>query len=191
MAKEPKEHFLFALEMNSVVGDTYSGRCVQTLMPFSRNSCSRIAVMMLLCAVNQGFGQGTPIQITFDGPPLIAPGTAKFVQHYYESNMWFRPLGVVEPGNGFGRRGRPLSDGPAYSPDNGTAYIQGAAGDSLVFSLLDGSTFNLLSVDLAEYSSVVPVFAVPFVGYRLDGSTVVTNLTPDGIIDGTGPLANV
>jgi len=146
--------------------------------------------MMLLCAVNQGFGQGTPIQITFDGPPLIAPGTAKFVQQYYESNMWFRPLGVVEPGNGFGRRGRPLSDGPAYSPDNGTAYIQGAAGDSLVFSLLDGSTFNLLSVDLAEYSSVVPVFAVPFVGYRLHGSTVVTNLTPDGIIDGTGPLAD-
>jgi PEP-CTERM putative exosortase interaction domain len=31
---------------------------------------------------------------------------------------------------------------------------------------------------------------VPFIGYRADGSTVTANFTTDGIIDGTGPLAD-
>lgn len=46
-------------------------------------------------------------------------------------------------------------------------------------------------MDLAEYSTVVPdAVTVHFVGYRLDGSTVTTDFTTDGIIDGTGPLAD-
>ena len=44
---------------------------------------------------------------------------------------------------------------------------------------------------LAEYSTVVPYArTVPFVGYRPDGSTVTVSFTTDGIIDGTGPLAD-
>jgi hypothetical protein len=31
---------------------------------------------------------------------------------------------------------------------------------------------------------------VPFVGYRFDGSVVNTSFTTDGIIDGTGPIAD-
>jgi hypothetical protein len=46
-------------------------------------------------------------------------------------------------------------------------------------------------VDLAEYSTVVPeAVTVRFIGYRLDGSTVAAECTTDGIIDGTGPLAD-
>ena len=67
--------------------------------------------------------------------------------------MWFRPLGVVGPGNGFSRRG---GGSPAFVPDNGTAYIVGALGDSLKMSFTDGTIFDLFSVDLAEYSTVVP-----------------------------------
>lgn len=78
---------------------------------------------------------------------------------------------------------------PSFIPDNGTAYIAAALGDSLVFSFLDGSVFNLVSVDLAEYSLTVPnAVTVPFVGYRFDGSVVNTSFTTDGIIDGTGPI---
>ena len=48
----------------------------------------------------------------------------------------------------------------------------------------------MLSVDLAEFSTTVTNTTVRFTGYRFDGSTVTTDLTTDGIIDGTGPLAD-
>ena len=49
----------------------------------------------------------------------------------------------------------------------------------------------MVSVDLAEYSTVVPnAVTVPFIGYRADGSVVNASFTTDGIIDGTGPIAD-
>src|SRR5207244_583342 len=91
------------------------------------------------------------------------------------------------PSYGFGRRGTPTN---AHWPDNGTAYLQAALGDSLKFSFINGSLFDLRSVDLAEYSTVVPDGRARFIGYRQDGTTVTADLTTDGIIDGTGPLAD-
>jgi len=60
-----------------------------------------------------------------------------------------------------------------------------------LFSFSNGSVFGLVSVDLAEYSTGFqePV-TVHFVGYHQDGTTATTDLTTDGIIDGTGPLAD-
>ena len=44
-----------------------------------------------------------------------------------------------------------------------------------MFGLNDGSSFDPVSVDLAEYSTVVPnAVTVPFEGYRRDGGTVTT-----------------
>ena len=81
--------------------------------------------------------------------------------------------------------------GISFFPENGSTYIAAGLGASFMFSALDGSAFNLLSVDLAEYSTAVPnAVTVPFVGYRLDGSVVNASFTSDGIIDGTGPLAD-
>jgi hypothetical protein len=55
----------------------------------------------------------------------------------------------------------------------------------------NGSVFDLLSVDLAEYSTGQQYpLTVEFIGYHPDGSTVTTSFTTDGIIDGTGPLAD-
>jgi len=69
--------------------------------------------------------------------------------------------------------------------------LQATLGDSLQFNFINGSAFNLFSVDLAEYSTVVPdAVTVPFIGYREDGSTVAAYFTTDGIIDGSGPLAD-
>jgi hypothetical protein len=130
--------------------------------------------------------QGT-ITFNFEGFPPQLPGTSTYVQQYFESGMWFRPLGVVGPGNGFGRTG----GGLLLAPENGTAYLDAALGDSLMFSFTDGRVFDLLTVDLAEYSTVVPdPRTVHFIGYRQDGSIVTTDLTTDGIIDGTGPIAD-
>jgi hypothetical protein len=78
---------------------------------------------------------------------------------------------------GFVRRG-PTTD-PDW-PNNGTTIVQPGSG-SLVFSFTNGSTFNLVSVDLAGYSSVVPDITAQFVGYRADGSTVTTNVERNGL----------
>ena len=148
-----------------------------------KKSLAWLGVFGLFCATAQCLAQET-LQITFDGQP---PGTGAFVQQYYEANMWFRPLGIVGPGNGFVRQGGAFF----LAPENGTAYLQAALGNSLVFSFLDNSVFDLVSVDLAEYSTTVPnAVTVPFIGYRSDGSVVNASFTTDGIIDGTGPIAD-
>ena len=154
-------------------------------MPLLTASLGLTAGLLLVSFAFVCRGQGT-LHITFDGPPLQPPGTSYFVQQYFEAGMWFRPLGVVGPGNGFGRRGANPSTG---WPDNGTAYLQAGLGDSLMFSFTDNSMFDLLSVDLSEFSTLYQTpLTVSFVGYRHDGSIVTADLTTDGIIDGTGPV---
>jgi len=97
--------------------------------------------------------------------------------------MVFTP--ISSPGD-FGRVG---INPPAPLPDNGTTYLQAPLGSTLMFRLSIGSPFNLMSVDLAEYSTVVPdARTVHFIGYREDGSIVTQDFTTDGIIDGTGPI---
>jgi hypothetical protein len=141
-----------------------------------------------LLALAQCCGQGTFTRITFDGPPVIAPGTGRVVQQYYESGLSFTPIDPNAPWAGFVRNG---GGRITFYPDNGSAYLQAGVGSTLMFSSISGSLFSLVSVDLAEYSTVVPGAAtVHFVGYRHDGSIVTTDLTTDGIIDGTGPLAD-
>jgi len=102
----------------------------------------------LLAAAARCEGQ-EPIHITFDGPPPQPPGTAYTIQQYNEAGMSFNPFRSW----GFGRVG---SNPPSELPDNGTAYLQAALGDSLMLRFTNGSPFNLMSVDLAEYSTVVP-----------------------------------
>lgn len=146
-----------------------------------REICGALCGLLALAA--DGNAQGT---VTFDGPPLIPPGSARVVQSYSESGVWFAPI----PGtDGFGRRG---SNPPlAGWPDNGTAYVQAGLGDSLMFGLDNGAAFRLVSVELAEFSTLYaePV-SVRFIGFRTDGSSVTNDLVTDGIIDGTGPLAD-
>jgi hypothetical protein len=52
----------------------------------------------------------------------------------------------------------------------------------LTISQLDGSAFSLLQADLAHYSLYFRTDVVPFVGHRVDGTTVhQTFLLTDGI----------
>jgi hypothetical protein len=147
-------------------------------------------VFVWLCSVAQGMAQGTsePIRITFEGPPVQPPGTAYIVQQYYESGLSFTPIDPNAPWAGFGRCGAATDP---RDPANGTAYLQALVAHTLKFSFTNGDVFNLNAVDLAEYSTVAPdAVTVHFVGYRSDGSVLTADLTTDGIIDGTGPLAD-
>lgn len=126
-------------------------------------------------------GQGS-IHFTFDGPPPVARGTGRVVQEYYESSMWFTPIDTNAPWAGFVRNGGGIVGvNGATFPDNGTAYIQADITSTLRFGFLDGSAFDLFSVDLAGYSSVVPDSTTHFVGYRADGSTVEVSVDSHGL----------
>jgi len=121
--------------------------------------------------------------ITFDGSPAQPPGTQFAISQYTESGFIFKPyippLELTRNGGGI-----------SFYPENGTAYLQALVGDSLQFYPLDGSTFGLVSVDLAEYSTVFTSPTVTFNGFKADGTTVSKTFTLDGVIDGTGPAAD-
>jgi hypothetical protein len=114
--------------------------------------------------------QGT---VTFDGPPVISRGNADVVQFYSEIGMLFQS----GTSDGFIRQGGGIS----FYPDNGTAYIQASAGDSLSFGFSSGAYFNMVSVDLAGYSTVVPDFSVEFIGTLYNGDTMSTTFSGSGI----------
>ena len=59
-----------------------------------------------------------------------------------------------------------------------------------MFNFTNASVFNLDAVDLAEFSTSDTNSTVHFMGYRHDGTIVTIDLSTDGIIDGTGPLAD-
>jgi|SRR6266404_6852224 len=90
------------------------------------------------------------VTITFDGPPPQPRGTAYAIPSYTESGMLFKPFGPIDtaPPYRLTRNG----GGIEFSPDNGTAYLQTAFGDSLEFYAVDRSPFDLITVDLSRYS---------------------------------------
>ena len=152
-------------------------------MNLSPNLLVAIGTLLLSLCVASAQGTFQRITVTFDGPPLQPPSSDYTLQYYSESGVWFRPL----PGtDGFGRMG---TSPPLGWPDDGTAYVHAALGDSLMFGLDDGSSFDPVSVDLAEYSDVVrdPV-TVHFVGYREDGTVVTEDIRTAGIFNGVAPV---
>ena len=131
-----------------------------------------IVVGARLCCCTS-LGQRT-FQVTFDGAPPQPPGTQYGVRSYYESGMWFLPIGPSDPGNQFVRNG----GGILGYPEDGTPYLQAG---SLSFGFQNSSLFGVTSADLAGYSDVVPDFAITFVGYRPNGSTITTSFSGTGI----------
>jgi hypothetical protein len=133
-----------------------------------------ILLLAVVCFARGALGQGT-MQFTFDGPPVVAPGTRVSVGSYYEAGMSFRPLPQVLT---FDRVGAPTD---LSLPDNGTAFVQVGSGEALMFSFTDGSPFSLVSVDLAGYSSDAPDATIQFWGFHADGSIATTNVGRHGI----------
>jgi hypothetical protein len=149
---------------------------------------------ILLSALLLGFGSGfghcfaqSTLQITFDGPPIQAPGTSRVVTNYFELGMLFTATNPITHNITFSRSG----GGSVDYPEDGTAYLQPGP-STLMFNYGSDIAFGLLSVDLAEWSTYYSnqPTTIPFVGYQLDGATITNVFTTDGIIDGTGPLAD-
>jgi len=140
-------------------------------------------VVMLLLAFS---APAQTILITFDGSPPQPRGTAYSIPQYQEAGILFKPLGPIDTSPPF--RLTRNGGGIEGVPDNGTAYLQTAYGDSLEFLPTDGATLDLVSVDLAEYSTVFPApKSVTFLGFKHNGQMVEQTFTTDGVIDGTGP----
>lgn len=147
-----------------------------------------IPLLILLLAASLARGQST--SILFDGPPEQPRSTAYAVPQYDEAGFLFKAFGPIPDGSPNYHVIR-NGGGNALSPENGSAYLQLALSGTLEFFRPDGKLFNLSAVDLAEYSTFFArPQAVTFNGFRLDGSTVSVTFTTDGIIDGTGPLAD-
>lgn len=124
--------------------------------------------------------------IAFEGPPELPPGGGDIRAAYSESGVEFRLVGPTMPWDGVTR----YASGYWAEPDNGSTFLIGAQAttNSLGFHFLDGSVFDLLSVDLAEFTLHTDLTPVQFVGYRHDGSVAVADFITDGINDGIGPL---
>ncbi len=112
-------------------------------------------------------------------------GGGGILPNWVEQDMYFEtPNGITVQDSG----------ASAGSPDNGSAWIRTTGGPMqapLAITNLSGEPFALHFVDLAEYSTAfASPRAIPFIGYKTDGSIITTTFITDGIIDGSGPLAD-
>lgn len=145
-------------------------------MRLKRNFRRAVNLVASIAIFPYAVAQGTSnYHIGFNEPPNAPdPGSGIYVQSYGEDGVRFLPL----PGSqGFVRFG----GGHELAPDNGTPYIQATLGDSLRVDFVDGSSFSLISLELALYSSRVPPQRVQFVSYRKDGSLVFAEAEVDSL----------
>jgi hypothetical protein len=84
-----------------------------------------------------------------------------------------------------------LSTSGGIRPSNGSSYLAvGNTGAPITLVHADGIPFEILSLDLGEYSTVAIPTYVDFEGTKSDGSQVTFRFIPDGVIDGDGPAVD-
>lgn len=122
---------------------------------------------------------GTRI-LTFD-PPNFLGGPANYNPYLEEQNF------VVSTATGAYVQGAYTA---AY-PNNGTFYARSLSSETN-FTVRHRETipFTILSADLSEYATGNLAKTVNFIGYKVGGETVSQSFRTDGVIDGTGPLAD-
>jgi hypothetical protein len=146
-----------------------------------------LKLIVVLFSFEQCYSQGTITPITFEGTTLRS---GELLRQYDESGISFSAFGTGQYDWGISGW---VSGVWWQRPDNGigSAFIVPGAMSTVTIASLSGQPFNLVTVDLAEEGSWWPnPLTVRFLGYRPDGSTVTTEFTTDGVIDGTGPLAD-
>jgi hypothetical protein len=134
-----------------------------------------IVVIMLLPSATALHGQGI---ITFNAHPTFN-GT-----DYYELGMGFHVvIPVQEPYHDW-LVGTP-SPAPANMPQNPTPYMtflrQNSLHNYVAFSLVNGASFGLASVQLSDpYSPSYSLLPIIFLGSRTDGTVVTQTFTTPG-----------
>jgi len=139
-----------------------------------------LGVFVLLGFAMDCLAQGT-MQLRFDGQPA---GTRIAIWNYSESGVEFwNPYGPENLAR--------VGSGVTTMPDNGTAYLQVSQGATLRFQAPSLPPFNLVSLDLAEYTTTSGPARVHLVAYSFMAAVVGTiDFTTDGINDSTGPLVD-
>ncbi|HTO70588.1 MAG TPA: hypothetical protein VMR31_12060 [Myxococcota bacterium] len=141
----------------------------------------RVVVLLVLLAPALT-ARGASIRIGFENGGLLPPNTGIIIPKYREAGFEFYDalppfMGVPA---GLGRVG----PGGAVAA-NGTSTMDVLYAESLAFDREDGGTFDLVSIDLAEYSTVYPTpMTIELVGDRVDGTSVAATFTTDGIVYG-------
>ncbi|MEK7953482.1 hypothetical protein [Luteolibacter soli] len=103
------------------------------------------------------------------------PGGMGYTQHGYRVTGPENEFLILEPSS-------------AFNPDNGGIHLR-LASTSAPVSIVqaDGTPFDALSIDVAEYSIYAIPSVVSFRATKADGAVLNFDFTPDGVIDGTGP----
>lgn len=119
--------------------------------------------------------------ITFDQPDLWT-GPGFYRPYLLDQNMAVSTNAGVYVTN---------AQSSAY-PNNGSYYVDLSSGATgLTIKHSQGLPFQLVSIDLSEYSTTfAQPTSVTFTGYKKDGTTVAQTFVTDGIMDGTGSLAD-
>jgi len=126
------------------------------------------------------------LTLDMQSSPSQPPGTQYAINQYVEKGFLMKPTGMIDLNPPF-RLTRNGGGIPLY-PENGGAYLQLLHGDSFVLAAADGSAFNIISMDIAEYSTVFQTPATAsWRGYFSDDSFVDVSFTTDGVIDGMSP----
>ena len=74
----------------------------------------------------------------------------------------------------------------ASGPNEGSAYLHSSIYSSIFIQANGTGVFNLMNLELGEYSSFSLNSTVAITGYLNDGGQVTTTLSLDGIFDGLG-----
>jgi hypothetical protein len=145
--------------------------------------CSLVALMYTFDARG--------LTITFDTPPASGPVG---IDEYRSDGYIFRNADPTDEGGPLSSQIGHRTSGASPSwlfPGNGTSYLHFLSGQPLEFFREDGDGFTLVSVDLAEYSSVFRrPEEITIVGQKSDGTTVSQTFITDGVNDGGGVLVD-
>ena len=135
------------------------------------------------------------VSAVFCACPLLTgqvPGhlvTTDIIDFSDEAAMGYvhRGYRVTAAGSGFVT----ISAGGGIRATNGGRYLAvGTTGAPVTLAHADGLPFQLISLDLAEYSTVAVPGPVNFEGIKSDGSRVTLRFEVDGVIDGDGPAVD-
>ena len=135
-----------------------------------------LAVWVACLPLGYSRAQGTfdTLTITFDELPFTVG--YQLLREYHESGVWFR---TDPPETQF----EIWMSREAFGSTNISTYLRSPPGGALLFDFTGGASFDLVSVDLAEYGGGMGNPAtVGFAGHRQDGSVVTTEFTTDGIV---------
>ena len=73
-------------------------------------------------------------------------------------------------------------------PNNGSAYLHSSIYSSIYIQAHQSDSFDLISLDLGEYSSYASNSSVTITGFKINGNQISTTLQLDSLFDGLGGI---